>query len=72
MWSNPAAEPGNQRVSYHNRACETSQAADTAVSVPYLDAILFVLGIRREDIEAADSEEGIERLSVPVDGLPPV
>jgi phosphoserine phosphatase len=48
------------------------QAADTAVSVPYLDAILFVLGIRREDIEAADSDEGVEGLSVPVDGLPPV
>jgi len=30
-------------------------AADTALSVPYLDAILFVLGIRREDVEAADA-----------------
>ncbi len=29
-------------------------AADTTLKVPYLDAILFVLGIRREDIEAAD------------------
>ena len=27
-------------------------AADTSVTVPYLDAILFVLGIRREDVEA--------------------
>ncbi len=27
------------------------EAADTSVSVPYLDAILFVLGIRREDVE---------------------
>ena len=27
------------------------EAADTKVSVPYLDAILFVLGIRREDVE---------------------
>lgn len=48
------------------------RAADTAVSVPYLDAILFVLGIRREDVEAADYEEGISELSVPVDGLPPL
>lgn len=31
------------------------EAADTAVTVPYLDAILFVLGIRREDVEAADA-----------------
>jgi phosphoserine phosphatase len=34
------------------------QAADTAVSVPYLDAILFLLGITREEIEAADAEDG--------------
>lgn len=33
------------------------RAADTAVSVPYLDAILFVLGITREEIEAADAED---------------
>ncbi len=31
-------------------------AADTAINVPYLDAILFLLGIRREDIDAADNE----------------
>lgn len=31
------------------------EAADTAVNVPYLDAILFVLGVRREDVEAADA-----------------
>jgi phosphoserine phosphatase len=29
-------------------------AADTAVNVPYLDSILFLLGISREEIEAAD------------------
>jgi len=33
------------------------RAADAAVSVPYLDAILFLLGITREEIEAADSED---------------
>lgn len=32
------------------------EAADTALNVPYLDAILFVLGVRREDIEAAFDE----------------
>jgi phosphoserine phosphatase len=31
-------------------------AADTALSVPYLDAILFLLGIPRQEIEAADEE----------------
>jgi phosphoserine phosphatase len=29
-------------------------AADTSLSVPYLDAILFLLGISRREIEAAD------------------
>lgn len=33
------------------------EAADTAVSVPYLDAILFLLGIRREDVEEADAAD---------------
>ena len=33
------------------------EAADTAVSVPYLDAILFLLGITREEVEAADAED---------------
>jgi phosphoserine phosphatase len=31
--------------------------ADTSVSVPYLDAVLFLLGITREEIEEADSED---------------
>jgi phosphoserine phosphatase len=34
-------------------------AADVAISVPYLDAVLFLLGIPREEIEAAE-EEGID------------
>lgn len=36
------------------------EAADTALTVPYLDAILFVLGIRREDVEDADELDGID------------
>jgi phosphoserine phosphatase len=36
------------------------EAADTAVNVPYLDAILFLMGISREDIEAADLEDGLD------------
>jgi phosphoserine phosphatase len=32
-------------------------AADTSLSVPHLDAILYLLGISREDIEAADAED---------------
>ena len=30
------------------------QAADTSVNVPYLDSVLFLLGITREEIDAAD------------------
>jgi phosphoserine phosphatase len=35
------------------------QAADTAVNVPYLDSILYLLGISRADVEAADAEDGV-------------
>jgi len=34
------------------------EAADTHLSVPYLDTILYLLGISREEIEAADAEVG--------------
>jgi phosphoserine phosphatase len=34
--------------------------ADTAVSVPYLDTIMYLLGISREDVEAADRADGVE------------
>ncbi|MEJ7795841.1 MAG: phosphoserine phosphatase SerB [Nocardioides sp.] len=34
-------------------------AADTSVNVPYLDAIMYLLGISREEIEAADADAGI-------------
>ena len=34
-------------------------AADTAVNVPYLDAVLYLLGITREQIEESDREAGI-------------
>ena len=35
------------------------QAADTAVNVPYLDAILFLLGISRDEVDAADAEDSV-------------
>jgi phosphoserine phosphatase len=43
------------------------QAADTAVNVPYLDAIVYMLGISREEVEAADALEG---LTTPAPPLP--
>ena len=49
------------------------QAADTALTVPYLDAILFLLGIRREEVEAADHDDPTlpDAPPVPVPGTPP-
>ena len=41
-------------------------AADTSVNVPYLDAIVYLLGISREEIEAADAEVGIVTPSPPI------
>jgi phosphoserine phosphatase len=32
-------------------------AADTSLSLPHLDAILYLLGISRDDVEAADAED---------------
>ncbi|GAA2566752.1 phosphoserine phosphatase SerB [Pseudonocardia hydrocarbonoxydans] len=37
------------------------EVADTALSHPYLDVVLFVLGITRDDVERADAAEGIAR-----------
>lgn len=35
------------------------EAADAAVNVPYLDSVLFLMGITREEIESADARDGI-------------
>jgi phosphoserine phosphatase len=42
------------------------QAADTTVNVPYLDAIIYLLGITREEVEAADAEAGFVTPAPPV------
>jgi len=44
------------------------QAADTSVNVPFLDAILYLLGITREEVEAADAEAGF--VAEPAQALP--
>jgi len=41
-------------------------AADTSVNVPYLDAIMYLLGISREEIEAADAQAGYITPAPPV------
>ncbi|WP_371781421.1 phosphoserine phosphatase SerB [Streptosporangium subroseum] len=35
------------------------RAADAAVNVPYLDSILYLLGIPRAEVEDADAEDGV-------------
>ncbi len=40
-----------------NAKSVVAAAADTALRVPYLDAVLFLLGITREEIEAADGAD---------------
>ena len=37
------------------------EVADTALSYPYLDAVLFILGITRDEVERADAAEGLLR-----------
>jgi phosphoserine phosphatase len=41
-------------------------AVDTSVNVPYLDAIMYLLGISREEVVAADAEAGIVTPAPPV------
>ncbi|MGZ4497657.1 MAG: phosphoserine phosphatase SerB [Oryzihumus sp.] len=43
------------------------EQADTAVNVPYLDAVLYLLGITREEIEDADEADG---LTTPAPAVP--
>ncbi|CAB5034652.1 unannotated protein [freshwater metagenome] len=41
-----------------NAKAAARDAADTSVNVPYLDSVLYLLGITREDIEDADTLAG--------------
>src|SRR3954466_3182629 len=45
-------------IAYNAKAL-VQEAADTTVNVPYLDAIMYLLGITREEIEALDLEHGL-------------
>ncbi|MBZ5733927.1 phosphoserine phosphatase SerB [Nocardioides sp. TRM66260-LWL] len=46
------------------------EAADTSVNVPYLDTIMYLLGISREEIELADEEAGFVTPAPPLAPLP--
>ncbi len=43
----------------YNAKPAVRSAADTSLSVPHLDAILYLLGISRDDVEAADAEDPV-------------
>jgi phosphoserine phosphatase len=42
------------------------EQADTAVTVPYLDAVLYLLGITRDEIEEADAADGTPTPAPPI------
>lgn len=42
------------------------ERAQTSVTVPYLDSVLYLLGISREEIEQADLDDGTPTLAPPV------
>ena len=52
-------------VAFNGKAAARA-AADTSVSVPYLDSVLYVLGITREEIEEADAITGFSTPAPPV------
>jgi phosphoserine phosphatase len=42
--------------------------ADASLSSPYLDTVLFLLGVTRGEIEAADAGDlGVRRVEIPAD-----
>ena len=49
-----------------NAKASARAAADTAVNVPYLDSVLYLIGITREEIESADAREGLETPAPPL------
>jgi phosphoserine phosphatase len=52
-------------IAYNAKAL-VQEVADTSVNVPYLDAIMYLLGITREEIEALDLEHGVVTPAPPV------
>ena len=42
-----------------NAKAAARAAADASVNVPYLDSVLYLMGITREEIESADAKDGL-------------
>ena len=60
--------PGSASPTTPSRSCATPPTP--SVNVPYLDAIMYLLGITREEIEAADAEAGFVTPAPPVESTP--
>lgn len=60
-------------IAFNAKPIVTEQA-DTAVSVPFLDAILFLMGVSRDHVEAADAADPEYHPPplIDVEGTPPV
>jgi phosphoserine phosphatase len=44
------------------------EVADASLTYPYLDTVLFILGVTRGEIEAADAVDGtLRRVEIPPD-----
>ncbi len=52
-------------IAFNGKAA-ARDAADSSVSVPYLDSVLFLMGITREEVEDADAHAGIAPTAPPV------
>ena len=49
-----------------NAKAAARDAADTALNVPYLDSVLYLIGVTREEIESADAREGMATPAPPL------
>lgn len=49
-----------------NAKAAARDVADTSVNVPYLDSVLYLIGVTREEIESADAREGLETPAPPL------
>ncbi len=52
-------------IAFNGKAA-ARDAADSSVSVPYLDSVLYLMGISREEVEDADAHAGIDVTTPPV------
>ncbi|MFM8155705.1 MAG: phosphoserine phosphatase SerB [Actinomycetes bacterium] len=52
-------------IAFNGKAA-ARDAADSSVSVPYLDSVLYLMGISREEIEDADVQAGLSISAPPV------